>query len=159
MRRLGVTLSTDRYEAFYREQGARLWRALRAFSGDPEIASDALGEAFAQAIGRGDEVRDPGAWIWRVSFVLARAELSRRPHVPLGSTDQPYLPSDHILEVVEALRAIGEKQRLAIVLHDYADRPTEEIAKVLGCTRATVHVHLSAGRRRLRALLEEEDDE
>jgi DNA-directed RNA polymerase specialized sigma24 family protein len=46
---------------------------------------------------------------------------------------------------------------MAIVLHDYADRPTDEVASVLGVSRATVHVHLSQGRRRLRKLLEDQD--
>jgi DNA-directed RNA polymerase specialized sigma24 family protein len=44
------------------------------------------------------------------------------------------------------------------VFHDYADRPTSEIAELLGISRATVHVHLSVGRRRLRQLLEVRDD-
>ena len=46
---------------------------------------------------------------------------------------------------------------MAIVLHDYADRPTREVAAVLGVSVATVHVHLSQGRRRLRTLLEDDD--
>jgi RNA polymerase sigma-70 factor (ECF subfamily) len=59
--------------------------------------------------------------------------------------------------VFEALRKLSPNQRLAVVLHDYADRTTDEIASVLGATRATVHVHLSQGRRRLRRLLEDDD--
>jgi DNA-directed RNA polymerase specialized sigma24 family protein len=39
-------------------------------------------------------------------------------------------------------------------VHDYADRPTKEVAATLGVSMATVRVHLSQGRRRLRALLE-----
>ena len=54
--------------------------------------------------------------------------------------------------------AISPHQRLAIVMHDYADRPTDEIARVLGVTRPTVHVHLSQGRKRLRDLLEPTDE-
>jgi RNA polymerase sigma factor (sigma-70 family) len=59
---------------------------------------------------------------------------------------------------VEALRQLSPKQRLAIVLHDYADRSTDEVATVLGASKATVYVHLSTARRRLRTLLEESDD-
>ena len=39
-------------ERIYREQGERMWRSLLAFSGDPEISSDAVAEAFAQALRR-----------------------------------------------------------------------------------------------------------
>jgi DNA-directed RNA polymerase specialized sigma24 family protein len=40
-----------RLEQLYRDEGARLWRALVAFTGNREMASDAVAEAFAQAIG------------------------------------------------------------------------------------------------------------
>jgi DNA-directed RNA polymerase specialized sigma24 family protein len=37
-------------ERLYRDEGARLWRALVAFSGDREVAADAVAEAFARAL-------------------------------------------------------------------------------------------------------------
>ena len=40
---------------------------------------------------------------------------------------------------------------------DYADRPVAEVAATIGASRATVHVHLSQGRKRLRAMLEDDD--
>jgi DNA-directed RNA polymerase specialized sigma24 family protein len=58
-------------ERLYREDGARLWRALMAFSGDREVASDAVAESFAQALGRGDDLRDPQRWVWRAAFRIA----------------------------------------------------------------------------------------
>ena len=45
--------STQQLEALYRDDGDRLWRALLVFAGDPEVASDAVAEAFAQALRRG----------------------------------------------------------------------------------------------------------
>jgi len=45
--------ATADLEAVYREDGARLWRALYAYSNDAELAFDAAAEAFAQALGRG----------------------------------------------------------------------------------------------------------
>jgi RNA polymerase sigma-70 factor (ECF subfamily) len=65
-------------ERLYREDGARLWRALVAFSGDREVASDAVAEAFAQALGRGEELRDPQRWVWRAAFRIAAGELKDR---------------------------------------------------------------------------------
>jgi DNA-directed RNA polymerase specialized sigma24 family protein len=41
-------------ERCYRDQGEKLWRAVLLFGGDPEVASDAVAEAFAQAIRRGE---------------------------------------------------------------------------------------------------------
>lgn len=46
----------------------RLWRSLLAYAGDADLASDAPAEAFAQALWRGDGLRDPAAWVWRAAF-------------------------------------------------------------------------------------------
>ena len=52
-----------RLERVYRDHGDRLWRAVLAFAGDPEVASDAVAEAFAQALRRGDAIREPDRWV------------------------------------------------------------------------------------------------
>ena len=55
-------------EAVYRTDGDRLWRALYAFAGDEDVASDAVAEAFAQALRRGSAIRDVRSWVWRSAF-------------------------------------------------------------------------------------------
>ena len=67
-------------EAVYRTDGPGIWRALIAFTGDTAVAEDAQSEAFAQALARGDALRDPTRWIWRVAFRVAAAELKDRRH-------------------------------------------------------------------------------
>ena len=147
-------------ERLYREEGRRLWWALLAYSGDRDVASDATAEAFAQALGRGSEIRDPGAWVWRVAFRVAAGELKRRRgtdhRVPdfADPVDQPQ-PAQELLALLSRL---PDQQRAAIVLHYYADRPVDDIAEALGVSAATARVHLHRGRRRIRQLLEEEDD-
>jgi RNA polymerase sigma-70 factor (ECF subfamily) len=135
-----------------------MWRALVGYSGDPEIASDALAEAFARALRYEEQILDLEPWLWRVSFRLASAELKQRSGSN-SSTDSPiYEMPDPLPELIAALRRLSPNQRLAVVLHDYADRSTQQVAETLGCSRATVHVHLSQGRRRLRNLLEASDE-
>jgi RNA polymerase sigma-70 factor, ECF subfamily len=154
-----VSASLDRFEAAYREDGPRLWRALVVFTADRELASDALAEAFAQALAGGDRVRDPVAWTWRVAFRIAAGALKERRSIDdLAVPDHPYDVPEPLWDVFDALAKLSPNQRLAVVLHDYADRPTDEVAAILGTSRATVHVHLSQGRRRLRRFLEDEDD-
>lgn len=136
-----------------------MWKALLAYSGDPEIASDALAEALSQALARDDEIRDPAPWVWTASFRIAAGELkSRRRSGPIAADEAGYVMPEPAPHLIDALRKISPNQRMAVVLHDYADRPTDEIARVLGVTRSTVHVHLSQGRKRLRSLLESTDD-
>lgn len=145
-------------EAIYRTDGPAIWRALLAFTGDPAVAEDALSEAFAQALGRGDALREPTRWIWRVAFRVAVGELKdRRRRSGELAIEPAYDLPESILHVVDALARLSPNQRLAVVLHDYADRPVAEVAATIGATRATVHVHLSQGRKRLRAMLEDDD--
>ena len=144
-------------ERVYRSDARRMWGALVGFAGDREIADDAVAEAFARALSRAGTIEDVRAWTWRVAFRVASAEVQRRR----DRVDDPVAAADpstgSIPDLVRALRALPPNQRLALVLHDYADRPTAEVASILGCSRATVHVHLSRGRRRLRGLLEVRD--
>src|SRR5438094_7533773 len=73
-------------ECLYRDQRDRMWQAVFAFAGDREVASDAVAEAFAQALRRGDAIRSPERWLWRTVFRIAAGELQRRRrHRPEGS--------------------------------------------------------------------------
>jgi RNA polymerase sigma-70 factor (ECF subfamily) len=153
-----ATNNLSTFERLYREEGRRLWWALVAFSGDREVANDAVAEAFTQALGRGDALRDPLAWVWRVAFRVAAGELKRR-----GQTDHR-LPEvaapgeQRASELVSLLRQLPDKQRAAIVLHYYADRPVRDVAAALRVTPATARVHLHRGRRRLMKLLDDRDE-
>jgi RNA polymerase sigma factor (sigma-70 family) len=61
------------------------------------------------------------------------------------------------VELLSALATLPPKQRAALVLHYYGGYKTREIGLIVGSSPATVRVHLSAGRRRLRTLLEVDD--
>src|SRR4249919_1354821 len=73
-----LTESRPTVEALYRADADRLWRAVYAWAGDPDIASDAVAEAYAQVIHRGEAVRDPAAWTWRAAFRIAAGALKTR---------------------------------------------------------------------------------
>ncbi|MEA2522723.1 MAG: polymerase sigma-70 factor, subfamily [Actinomycetota bacterium] len=154
-----LTGARDRVELAYRAQGDKLWRALVLFSGDREIASDSVAEAFAQALRRGEEIRDVEAWVWRTGFAVARGELKRRGAL---SPDVPDLPADaepDTVDLVRALATLSPKQRGAAVLHHYAGYSNKETADILGTTAAAVGVHLERARARLKERLEDRDDD
>jgi RNA polymerase sigma factor (sigma-70 family) len=149
---------TDRIERLYRERGDRIWRGLLAFSGDPEIASDAVAEAFAQVLRRGDEVRNPERWVWRAAFRIAAGELKEWRRSEVLGTAGSYEMEEPARELVVALGALTERQRASVVLHDAAGYPSKEVARIIGSTEVAVRVHLLRGRRRLRELLQDDDD-
>lgn len=146
----------------YTGEGPRLWRAVFAFTHDREVTDDAVAEAFAQCVRRGEAVRDPRAWVWRSAFRIAAGELQDRRRRFGGEVpERAHEPPDEVIPLLRVLRQLSTNQRAAIVLRHYAGYGTDEIASLLGIGRATVRVHLSRGRKRLRALLdaEEHDDE
>lgn len=156
----GVETSPDRdqeVERLYRTEGARLWRAVVAYSGDREVANDAVAEAFAQVLARGQAVRQPLPWLWRSAFRIAAGELKARGRTATALAEIQYEMPESIADVVRALSRLSPNQRAAVILHDYADLPTVEVARIMGIALATVRVHVSQGRRRLRKLLEVRD--
>jgi RNA polymerase sigma factor (sigma-70 family) len=142
----------------YEREGPRLWRAVLAYAQDRAVTDDAVAEAFAQCLRRGERVRSPRAWVWTTAFRLAAAELKERSrHVPLADAriEQPDVgEADRLLA---ALRRLPTNQRAALLLRFYGGYGTDEIARALGSSRATVRVHLSRGRKRLRSLMEEDE--
>ena len=151
-----VTEASD-IERLYREAGDRLWWALLAYTGDREAASDAAAEAFARALGSVDSIRDPAAWVWRVAFRVATANLRQDRPAALDS-ETTYEIDEQATAVVLALDALSARQRAVFVLFYLDDRPTKQIAELLGMSPATVSVHLHRARRRLRSILEDHDD-
>jgi RNA polymerase sigma-70 factor (ECF subfamily) len=141
------------FDAIYREAGTRLWRSLYAYTaGRGDIAHDALAEAFARAMERGDAVREPVPYLYRTVFRIAAAEM-RREHPPEIDVDAPGPEPVDAMDLLEALRHLSLGQRAAVYLHYQADLPVREVADLMGTSAAVVKVHLSQGRRRLRALL------
>jgi RNA polymerase sigma factor (sigma-70 family) len=153
-----VSVGHEALERVYREEADRIWRALLGFTGSSEVASEAVSEAFAQALGRGDDITSPRAWVWTASFKIAKGLLAVRNAMSSSSAEAllDELP-EPVVDLVRALAALPERQRLCVVMHDYADRPVREVAHVLRISTPTVYAHLRQGRRRLRSLLEVED--
>lgn len=144
-------------EAVYRQDGDRLWRALYAFAGDEDLASDAVAEAFAQALRRGPAIRDVRSWVWRSAFRLARGDLQRVSNIRRGPLPEGAFHDAHPDEqLLVALQGLTPQQRAVIVLHYYADCPVREIARRTGINSLAVRAHLSRGRKHLRVLLGDE---
>jgi RNA polymerase sigma-70 factor (ECF subfamily) len=158
MRRI-VAIESDAPDLgdLYEREGPRLWRAVFAYAQDRAVTDDAVAEAFAQCLRRGDGVKDPRAWVWTAAFRLSAAELKeRRRYSPLAD-QRVEAPDDDTGRLLAALRRLPMNQRAALVLRFYEGYGTDEIARMLGSSRATVRVHLSRGRRRLRGLLKEDE--
>ena len=124
-----------------------------------------MAEAFAQALGRGAAREAPDRWVWSAAFRIAAGELKDRRRITVGTQPRSAAMPEPIADMpepvgdlVRALQALSPNQRAVVVLALYADLPTREVARTLGCSKGTVRVRLSQARRRLRTLLEDSDD-
>jgi RNA polymerase sigma-70 factor (ECF subfamily) len=100
----------------------------------------------------------PEAWVRRIAIRMAirhqKRESVRRAVERVGApmtVDVAAAP-----DLVWAMKDLSPTQRAVIVLYYFEDRPTEEIAEILGMSGSTVRVHLSRGRRHLAELLRAE---
>ena len=124
-----VSDANEPIEQAYRRQAAKLWRALVAFSGDQEVASDAVAEAFAQALGRGDAVRDAGRWVWKVAFRIAAGELKDRSRHRGQPPEAAYDLPEPVWDLAKALSLLSDRQRAALILHHYVGYSTARLLR------------------------------
>ena len=79
-RAVAVVEPNEGVETVYRADAERLWRAIYAFAGDAEIASDAVAEAFACDADQGGRAGSAGATVQRTVMETAKTT-QRAPHV------------------------------------------------------------------------------
>ena len=134
-----------------------------AVLGEPEAARDAVQEAFARALRDRRRFRGEGsleAWLWRIVVNVARDAARRSRFADLSADELAELATfapegagaDHLRE---ELRALPERQRLAVFLHYYADLPYEQVARLLDVAPGTIAASLNAARKTLRNRIEE----
>lgn len=157
-----VDLAVERVRRVYEADHARLWRSVFALSGSRPLADDAVAEAFAQALRRGDRIDDVAAWVWKSAFAIARGELKQRGRTsgdPLGDRRPAGGGGDDedIQHLLQLLSALSHDDRELIVLCHVGGWKPRELAPVLGIPAGTLRVRLHRATARAREILEGED--
>jgi len=156
-----VDLVVERIRHTYEVDHARLWRSLFAFCGSRQITDDAVAEAFAQALRRGDQIDDVAAWVWTSAFAIARGELKQRGRTtgdPLMDRRADIADDDEdIQHLLRRLAALSHDDRELIVLCHVGGWKPRELAPVLGIPAGTLRVRLHRATARAREILEGED--
>jgi RNA polymerase sigma-70 factor (ECF subfamily) len=157
------------FDSCFRAWFPSVARAATLVVRDRDLGFDIAQEAFARLFERWPRIESQDHarnFVFRVAINLGRSHLRRRIAAPFGLTG-PERPTEDAtgvsaawLDAVDALGALAPKQRACVALVDYVDFDTEAVSKILGMAESTVRVHLSRGRRALRARLQlgEEDD-
>ena len=140
--------------AVFADERERLVRVAYLLTGSSAVAEDLVQDAFVRLHGHWDAIRQPSAYL-RVTVVNAcrahhRRNRRERSHFPELVTDvvAPETPL-----VLDALAELPYRQRAALVLRFYEDRPDSEIADALGCRPATVRSLVHRGLATLRKVI------
>jgi RNA polymerase sigma-70 factor (sigma-E family) len=125
-------------------------------TGSVSAAEDVVQDSFARLHQRWDRVLKPSAYL-RASVVNACRAFHRRAHRERATFAD--LVGDEVSAetpmVLDALAGLPYKQRAALVLRYWEDRPEADIAEFLGCRPATVRSLVHRGLRALREVIEQ----
>ncbi len=150
------------FEAFYRENLARIVRACALVTLDRLLSEDIAAESFARLWSRWGVIHGEdhaGGFVFKTAMRLCRRELRRRkPSPEAGAAVDEVEQALRRHEVSVALADLPIRQRQAVVLRDWAGFETREVARMLGMRESTVRVHLARARQRLRAALSVEEE-
>ena len=146
-------------EELYHRTRTAVYGLVLSYLKHPQDAEDVAQEVFEALLRSGKRFREPEhlrAWLLRVTINCAKklhAAPWRRRTEPLSETLEAPSPEGEALW--EELRRLPDKYRTVLHLYYYEDMTTEEIARLLDRSPATVRSQLMRGRDRLRVLLEE----
>ena len=148
----------DAFGEIFRRHRDRMWAVALRTTRDPEMAADAVQEAFLAAFRRAESFRGESAvttWLHRivVNACLDRLRRTKR-EVALPDADQGDLPDVHDhhhsvdvrLDVHSALAQLPEGQRMALVLVDMHGLSVAEAASILNVAEGTIKSRCARGR-------------
>lgn len=155
------------FEAWVSVEGRALKRAAVGLCRNEHEADELVQETLIRLFTRWERVSrmdNPAGYARRTLTNLMRSRW-RRLRLELSTSNPgPVERVDEIGAVAERaaaasfLRALGPKQRAAVVWRYYCDLPIGEIAVILGCSEATVRSQLSRALSTLRRVAEAEHD-
>jgi RNA polymerase sigma-70 factor, ECF subfamily len=154
----------DLVERHYRELYRYAFSVLREERAAEDAVQDAFERAFS-ALGRYSEERLRAMrlrpWMYRITLNVARNRLRRRREVPVEDPsvvggDASDEDREAVMDVLDGLEELPERQRVAVTLRYLQDMPYAEISGVTGWPEGTAKTLVRRGLMRLRSLMVEE---
>jgi RNA polymerase sigma-70 factor (ECF subfamily) len=168
---LAKTGDLDAFEQIVALHERRVFALAVRLTGSVEDAKDATQEAFLRLhrkIEQIDSGRGVGAWLYTVTVNACRdigRERQRSRLIPMddcaslapaatdASPEGLYADQQREEQLRAVLRRLPEKERAALLLREMEGLSTEETARILGSSVATVRSQVCSSRMKLRKLL------
>jgi RNA polymerase sigma-70 factor (ECF subfamily) len=161
------------YQALVERYRRRAYWVAFHMVGDAEEAWDVCQEAFLRvfrAIQSFDLERNFHTWLYRIVSNLCIDLLRKRAndravgvedlseYIPGGQRPEAVLANQELSrEIEDCLQTLPSRYRSVIVLRDINELSCKEIARIVGCTHATVRWRLHRARKMFRALWEKRE--
>jgi RNA polymerase sigma-70 factor (ECF subfamily) len=166
---------TVAYGDLVRRHAARLLAICRAHVANADAAQDLAQEAFLRALQALPSLTDPvkfGAWLrgiavrvcldWRKAKQTAQVPFSALENDSEHTfevaddaepVEQKLERSDHCQQLMAAMHVLPLEYREVLLLYYYDDVTYQDLANLLGVSRATINLRLTKGRALLREAL------
>jgi RNA polymerase sigma-70 factor, ECF subfamily len=157
------------FDEFFHDHYGRLLKVMYLATGDGHEAEDLAQEAFVRVYEHWERVRavsDPAGYLYRVALNLRRSRLRRLRvaaakaiRLRAGSVVDQDPRTEDRLAVREALDALPNGQREAVILVDWLGMTDVEAAEAVGVSPGALRTRLHRARVALRERLGGADDE
>ncbi len=153
---------SEAFGELFRRHKDRMWGVALRTCGNPDIAGDAVQDAFISAFRRAASYRGDAAvttWLHRIVVNACLDRLRREkptnelPERELGDVHDRHDQAETRLDVHQALARLPEHQRQALVLVDMHAVPVAEAAVILGVAEGTIKSRCFRGRAALATML------
>ena len=156
----------DELFALYQKQAVR---TAALITGDAALAEDVAQETFVLCLLHINDLREPSRfrpWFFRtltrsawkaLQNKLLAIDLENLPEMAAETEPYPSEKTAAYEKLYRALDGLGRKQRTTVILYYFNDLSIKEIAEATGTLESTVKTRLFAARRRLKQVLEAEE--
>jgi RNA polymerase sigma-70 factor (ECF subfamily) len=165
------TESSDDLTRFVDQHLRRIYLQIYRIVRNPSDAQDLTQEAFIKAWRRREQLRDgqkADAWLSSIARNTALDFLRRKSPAMVpddGAMDrsrddnpeQILLRAESRSRLSAGLRYLTEREQTALILRDVEGVEAAEVAKILGCSKATVRCHIANAREKFRRYLKREE--
>ena len=161
---MGRSDEQPRFRELYDRTYDRLWAFVQRRVGDDDAIADVVADTYLAVWRRfrdvPDDTRMADAWVFATAYrVLANLRRGKRRRTALiGRLAQR--PVDQVVEfssntepdspLAQALRHIRPKDQEILVLRYWDDLDTDQIARIMGCTKNAAAVRLTRAMKALR---------